>query len=166
MCISAVGSTLSRLSVNENIDRVEMVTILSDVGKMLVDVQRDETLTRRLLLLSNLNPTMKEALSATKPGEWLFGKDVTETLKTAKSLEKSSQDLKITTKSTPSLGFKNPINSKGPTRQMNSQPTGPGGHRKLFTQQSNNSNRQRYTRRPTQGYNNYRTNHNNSQKPR
>lgn len=142
VCLAALGSTLSKLSINEAVERVEIIRILSDVTRMLIDLQRDETLTRRLILMANLNPTLKETLVATKPGEWLFGSDLTETLKAAKSLEKSSKDLKPVAKNTATTSLSKPKNSKGPPH-LKKQQTAAGGHRRPFTPAVRNSSRHR-----------------------
>ena len=91
----------SNLLISETVGRLELITTLSDVSRILRDLQHDETLTRRLILTAVLNPALKETLNATRAGEWLFGDDLVERLKTAKSLDKSSRDLKPATNNAP-----------------------------------------------------------------
>ncbi len=116
ICLAALGSTLSDLSINETFERIDLIRVLSDVARVLVDLQRDETITRRLILITNLNPALKESLTATKPDKWLFGNNLTEALKVAKSLEKSSKDLKPIPKSK-TTSLNTPKNLKGLPRQ-------------------------------------------------
>lgn len=58
-------------------------------------------MTRKTLILTNLNASMKDTLNATLTNEWLFGNQLEDNLKTAKSLEKSSKELKSTPKTAP-----------------------------------------------------------------
>ncbi|EZA50551.1 hypothetical protein X777_10902 [Ooceraea biroi] len=73
VCLAALGSLLTKLAEKEDIDRVSLITTLSDTTRLLIDLQRDETLTRRLIILSNLNPSLKATLNATTADE--FGRD-------------------------------------------------------------------------------------------
>ncbi|XP_074110238.1 uncharacterized protein LOC141534654 [Cotesia typhae] len=91
-----------------------MVAVLSDTARVLVDLQRDESLTRRLIITANINPALKETLNSTSMDEWLFGKNLEESLKTAKLIERSSKELKPVSKG--NTGPK-PKNSKVPPQQ-------------------------------------------------
>ncbi|KAH0562932.1 hypothetical protein KQX54_001655, partial [Cotesia glomerata] len=93
VCLSTLGSMLSNLLKGVTLDSLTLISNLSDIGRILIDLQCDVTLTRRLIISSNLNSAMKETLNATTADEWLFGKDLGDTLKTAKSLKRSSKDL-------------------------------------------------------------------------
>lgn len=109
-----MGPLFSNLLKGDMPDSLALIATLSDVCRLLVDLQHDESRTRRLLILSKLNASLKESLKATKLDEWLFGKDMEQTLKVAKLLERSSKDLKLVVKSSSSgRGTKN---SKGPSR--------------------------------------------------
>ena len=69
---------------------------------------------RKSLILANLNSSLKTSLSNTSVDDLLFGGNLEEIIKTAKSLESASKDLKPLTK-TPQQ--RNPKNWEGPTRQ-------------------------------------------------
>ncbi|XP_039305200.1 uncharacterized protein LOC120357772 [Solenopsis invicta] len=90
--------------VPENCIQYEPPTLNKEIKASLAEAilakDKRKNRKRRLILMANLNPTLKETLVATKPGEWLFGSDLTEILKAAKFLEKSSKDLKPVAKNT------------------------------------------------------------------
>lgn len=48
---------------------------------------------RRYNIAQNLNRSVKDTLQNDTPGEYLFGADLGERIKTAKAVQKSSQDL-------------------------------------------------------------------------
>lgn len=52
-------------------------------------------MSRRELLVINLNKDLKETLKNTSISEWLFGSDLDNTIKSAKDLEKSGEQLKV-----------------------------------------------------------------------
>ncbi|XP_045445340.1 uncharacterized protein LOC123653397 isoform X2 [Melitaea cinxia] len=54
-----------------------------------------DTRGRRSLLLSVTNKNMKDFLVQSEPGSFLFGDNLTDQIKTAKSVQKSGEDLKI-----------------------------------------------------------------------
>ncbi|XP_077263344.1 uncharacterized protein LOC143898093 [Temnothorax americanus] len=100
VCLAVLGTTLSDLLKGQSVDKLTLLERLSDIGRLLVDLQREETLTRRALILPNLNASVREALKATVVDEWLFGKQLEENLKTShiKKLQRSvpSTDLQTT----------------------------------------------------------------------
>lgn len=67
---------------------------LSDAARLLADIQHDDSLMRRNMILSNLNTSLKDTLNCSPVDEWLFGKDLDEQLKLAKVLERASKDLR------------------------------------------------------------------------
>lgn len=91
VCLAALSAILNDLIKGKSQDTVEMITTLSDVCRVLVDLQRDESLTRRLIILTNLNASLKGTLNATDTDEWLFGNSFDETLKAAKTLERTAK---------------------------------------------------------------------------
>lgn len=114
LCLSALGPLISDLLKDKIPETAKMVAVLSDTARVLVDLQRDESLTRRLIITANINPALKETLNSTSMDEWLFGKNLEESLKTAKLIERSSKELKPVSKG--NTGPK-PKNSKVPPQQ-------------------------------------------------
>ncbi|XP_043470997.1 uncharacterized protein LOC122504132 [Leptopilina heterotoma] len=146
VCLSAIGAMISSLLSDKNIDPISHLTNLSDIGRILIGVQHDETATRRLIISSNLNPSLKETLNATSADEWLFGKNLADALKTAKSLEKSSKDLKPTARSSLSSA-KTSKNTKAPRQQQRNQFQRTGGYRKPTNQMQRSYTRHQQPRK-------------------
>ncbi|XP_011858818.1 PREDICTED: uncharacterized protein LOC105556344 [Vollenhovia emeryi] len=130
VCLAVLGTTLSELLKGQPVDKLSLLERLSDMGRLLVDLQREETATRKALILPNLNASVKEALKATVVDEWLFGKQLEENLKTAKTLGRSAKELTKTTPKTPfnraSKNFKRPYRQQTYKRQS----TTTGGQKK------------------------------------
>lgn len=134
VCLAVLGTIVSELLKGKTVDKLTLLERLSDIGRVLVDLQRDETLTRRALILPNLNASVKKALNATVADEWLFGKQLEENLKTAKTLERASKDLSKktpkTAKDQTSKNFKSPYRQQAYKRK----PTTTGGQKKFYSQ--------------------------------
>ncbi|XP_015123314.1 uncharacterized protein LOC107045525 [Diachasma alloeum] len=100
ICLSALGQALNSLVILKKDEPLEpeakksCVGLISDACRLLLEVQREESQTRRVLILTNLNPTLKDALNEVKIGELLFDKELNDIIKTSKCLEKTSNDLK------------------------------------------------------------------------
>lgn len=71
--------------------KLEMITVLSALLRVLADFQHEETSVRRALVLKNIKQTMRKTLSSTEPDNWLFGKELAEKITKAKSLIASSE---------------------------------------------------------------------------
>lgn len=137
-CLALMGSSIVDIINNKTESeeskvsptRIILIKKLSESARLLADLQRDETLTRRSLILAAINNSQKEMLDSSKPDEWLFGEKLGERIKAAKSIERSGKDLK--TKS--GISGK-PKNSKVPPRRQPFKPRMSGGYRnKNFSQ--------------------------------
>ena len=128
-CLAALGRAISIVLKMEGAHRIELLENLSEGSRLLASVHREESLARKSLILANINPSLKTTLSNTSVDELLFGDNLEEIIKTAKSLERASKDLKPQTK-TPQQ--RNPKNWKGPTRQpaYKNRSTTSGGYRR------------------------------------
>ena len=91
----------------------ETLETLSDASKIIADLQPEESVIRRNLILSNVDDSMKETLLATQIGEFLFGQDLEEKVKAAKALQSTAKDLKKPLKNTQSMSSKK---TPGPRR--------------------------------------------------
>lgn len=132
--LAALGKLLAELLKSQTTDTPvhipdtpAVINTLSDIGCILVGLQRDETITRRLIITANLNSSIKETLNATSTDEWLFGDKLENMLKSAKALERSSKDLKPILKASAGTSSKTPKNVKGPSRQTIRPRTNTGG---------------------------------------
>lgn len=138
-CVAALGTILTKLLNREVVDSLTLFGTLSDVGRLLVDLQRDETLTRRALVLGNLNAGVKDILNATTVDEWLFGSQLDENIKTAKSLERSSKELKFVAKvpaKQASKNFKSPLRQQNYKQNYKNRTSTTGGQKKNSSQRS------------------------------
>lgn len=115
--LSALGSSISILiSENEEeIDKLDLIEKLCDAGKLLTDLFHAESNARRAFISPTLNPQIKTIIDKSTADEWLYGSDLGEKIKAAKSIEKISNDLKSqapakkTTPKPTSLNWKSPL---------------------------------------------------------
>ncbi|OXU16595.1 hypothetical protein TSAR_006217, partial [Trichomalopsis sarcophagae] len=116
--------------IKDGKDLVDLPVIecLSDTSRLLSDIHRDESIIRRSLVASNINPTLKEAVSQTTCNEWLFGEKLDEIVKTAKAFDATAKDLRATAKNTSSRGSKN-FNNPPCQRWKDRQQKTSGGYR-------------------------------------
>lgn len=114
-CLGALGKSLSIVVKADFPEKVLLFEHLNNLGKFLSDLQHGESLVRKTLIQTNLNESFRDMLSATEPDDWLFGNSLEENIKLAKSLERSSKDLKVGSKAPTSKTSKN---GKGPQRQQ------------------------------------------------
>lgn len=89
-CIGHIMSSQIKNSERNN----DLLKSLMDVSRILCDVQCHQSNSRRNYALYSLKKDLKEQISNTNIDEFLFGQDLTEILKTAKAVSKSSSDLK------------------------------------------------------------------------
>lgn len=132
-CLAMLGSAVVDIinngkadNINQKISDSQMALIrkLSEAARLLADLQRDETLTRRSLILAVISSSQKEILDSITADEWLFGQKLGERLKAAKSIERSGKDLKIKNKNSGK-----PKNSKIPPRRQGFKSKTWGGYR-------------------------------------
>ena len=131
-CLGAVGKAISITLKLDIPEKLELLEKLSDGGRLLASIHRDESLARKSIIMSNLNISMKTTLSNTSVDEWLFGDNLEEKIKLAKNLEKTTQALKPPKKFLQSNTQRNSKNVKGPPRQQlyKSRIATSGGQRK------------------------------------
>lgn len=92
--ISIIASVMTKMiqgGVTENKAYIEM---LNDSGRLLSDAFHTESVSRRDLLAINLNKDLKDTLKITPINDFLSETDLDNTIKTAKDLEKSGEQLK------------------------------------------------------------------------
>ncbi|KAL0102373.1 hypothetical protein PUN28_017950 [Cardiocondyla obscurior] len=65
---------------------------VSDVCKLIADLQHDESLIRSNLLIANVFSSMKDTLPAISIDEFIFGENLEEDLKNVKSLQTTEKD--------------------------------------------------------------------------
>ncbi|XP_024877335.1 uncharacterized protein LOC112458126 [Temnothorax curvispinosus] len=155
-CLALMGSSIVDVINNSKADKgtsilppaqIALVKKLSEAARLLADLQRDETLTRRSLILATINSSQKEVLESSTADEWLFGQKLDERLKAAKTIERSGKDLKAKPKIS-----KKPKNFKTPPRRQPFKPRTSGGFRNKFYNQ-NQSNKKNWGTQNTGDHN-------------
>lgn len=96
--IAGIAKVLSLTLEKDSGNKLGLLERLSGVARLLVDLQRDETMIRRSLVLKNIRVSYRDTLKDTLWDEELFEKSLTEKLKSAKVLQQSSKDLKSSVK--------------------------------------------------------------------
>ncbi|CAH2227411.1 jg24925 [Pararge aegeria aegeria] len=98
--ISCLGSAITLMIAKENKD-TEIIQMLMDAIRLLCDNQHSDSIVRRNFILHNLKREMKEQLQKTVIDKQLFGSDLAETLKIAKTITKTGTELKSTVSKPP-----------------------------------------------------------------
>lgn len=141
-------------------DHKEILEKIMNASKLLCDTLHLDSKGRRSLILFCINKDMKESLLQTKPQEYLFGKDLSEQIKTAKSVQKSVQDLKVPQKK-PNVVIRNvhtpvktnarALNWRGPPRQgvRTQKPGGPSYRGRAQTRKKEEGHHERQPHRNT-----------------
>nr|CAI5827563.1 unnamed protein product [Callosobruchus analis] len=93
--ISALVQFTSDMVRNGGEENLKHIEASNDALRLLCDVFHHESVSRRELLLLNLNKDLKETLQSTTISEWLFGTELENTIEVAKKLEKSGEQLKV-----------------------------------------------------------------------
>ncbi|KAI5639332.1 hypothetical protein NE865_08192 [Phthorimaea operculella] len=91
--ISALASVANMLISNET-SKQKLLKPISDACRLLCDVHFSETRTRRNFVIASVNSNLKDTLIGTSRDKFLFGENISETLKTAKTIQRSGEVLK------------------------------------------------------------------------
>lgn len=161
-CLATVGKSFLKVLEGEG-ENLLILEQLSDALRLLSDLLHDESIIRESLILANLNVLCKNILNATIPDEWLFGKQLEDKLKAAKTLESSCKVLKAIQKQQVQRNLKN---SRPPaSRPQNSQKSAStSGGRKELRNQGSTSYRQDSRRNETNWKNNRKSERSNNRK--
>ncbi|CAL1683844.1 unnamed protein product [Lasius platythorax] len=150
--VAGIAKALSSTLKKDPGNKLSLVEYLSGIARLLVDLQRDERMIRRSLILKNIKASYRDTLNNTLWNEELFRKGLTEKHKTAKVLQQSSKDLKSGARG--QTENKNLNNSRGPSRWNRQKPYGQSkasGHKQTYNQRRNSSSQNRSTyRKPEQ----------------
>lgn len=91
---SAVALLITNMVKEGGEANKEHIETLNDIGRLLCNVHYSESVSRRELLLINLNKDIQDPLRTTPISNFLFGNELDNTIKSAKELVKSSEQLK------------------------------------------------------------------------
>lgn len=89
---------------------------LMDVVRLLCDIQHADSVTRRNFMLFALKKDISQHLAKTKIDSFLFGKDLPETLKSAKAVNKTSAEIKSSGSN--KISTRRPIVKPGPPPKL------------------------------------------------
>ncbi|KAL4721605.1 hypothetical protein ACJJTC_011658 [Scirpophaga incertulas] len=92
--ISCIGQALTKIFNNKGNKDNEVIKLLIDAGGLLCDSQYVESMSRRSFVTSSIKKEVKDQIYLTEIDNYLFGEKLSETLKTAKAINKSSADIK------------------------------------------------------------------------
>lgn len=93
--ISCLGEAISLLLAKQDKDQA-LLKLLMDTSRIVCDCQHSDSMTRRNFILFQLKKDMKAQLEKTNIDKFLFGEKLTDTIKSAKAIQKSSTDLRPT----------------------------------------------------------------------
>lgn len=113
-CLAGMAKLTSLTFSLNGDEKLPLIEIAGGVTRILADLQREESLIRRSLILKNIEASLRDSLSASDADSWLFGEDLAERIKAAKALVMSSASLKPKT-AKPQTTV--PKNEKGPQRR-------------------------------------------------
>nr|CAH7717095.1 unnamed protein product [Callosobruchus chinensis] len=121
VALSAIGSVISELLEKQEAggDNKSIIERLSDAGRLLSDLHHSESTTRRDLASLNLNKEWRDTLSQSISDEWLFGEDLEERIKQAKTIQQSSDQLKSTKRAPRKVpNARSSLNPKSPLKKF------------------------------------------------
>lgn len=100
---------LTKDLIQSDMDKLDIIKKLSEAIQVLLDLHYEESLNRRRLIVPMLDKSFFSIIKGVKRDQYLFGVDLGENIKTSKSIEKSSQQIKK-----PVPVFKRPQTSQQP----------------------------------------------------
>lgn len=114
--LAALGLVISTLlnEGEEGVDRFLLMEHLADAGKLLTDVQHAQSLARRAFISPGLNKDLRQVLENSKVEQLLFGKDLQDRIKDAKSMDRVGKELKAAPKQQQPKGRSGSLNWKRP----------------------------------------------------
>lgn len=94
VAIAALNQAIELIIAKES--HTKILKPISDACRLLCDSHFIDTRTRRGFVISSINPELKETLTESKRDSLLFGENISDKLKSAKTIKKSAADLKQT----------------------------------------------------------------------
>lgn len=131
----AALSQLTEMILRNETSKQTLLQPLSDACRILCDSHCIEGRTRRSIIMSSINTSLRDALANTNRDKYLFGEDLAEQLKAAKFVEKTRESLQKTnpvastsrsssnfrgTSRNRNLNFRGPIPRKPPNKTSES----------------------------------------------
>ncbi|OXU18522.1 hypothetical protein TSAR_012598 [Trichomalopsis sarcophagae] len=89
----AMGTILTLLINDEDCDKLQIVSLLNDIAKMVIQMHHDISVSRRSnIFIPNLAPQVAEIIKKAEIDDTLFGNNLVERIKESKALTKLSED--------------------------------------------------------------------------
>ncbi|XP_049865489.1 H/ACA ribonucleoprotein complex non-core subunit NAF1-like [Pectinophora gossypiella] len=121
IALSALASATSLILSNET-SKQKLLKPISDACRILCDNHFMETKSRRNMVISSTNMQLKDTLmESVRDQSWLFGENISEKVKAAKSIQRSGDDLKNQPKQTPK-NSRGRLNFKPQHRKVDHKP--------------------------------------------
>lgn len=89
VAIAALLSATDSL-IKEDVDKIKLISTLSDVVRLLMDLHHQDTITRKKLIVPNLDKNIAKTVENQKRDVFLFGEKFNENVKTATAIKKSA----------------------------------------------------------------------------
>ncbi|CAB0037499.1 unnamed protein product [Trichogramma brassicae] len=141
-CMSALAQAITSMMSMKGDNHVPIIEWLSNTARLVMDTMHDK-MERWSLILANVNSAIKDALASSKADEkYLFGSNLSDTLKQAQATNK---DVQVIAKKRASVAVQSPKNPKGPTRHSSKTSTSAYGQ-----QRSGRKNQRDHERRSSQ----------------
>ncbi|XP_061728495.1 uncharacterized protein LOC133533531 [Cydia pomonella] len=103
--LSSLSKAITLLITSDSKNQ-EVLRLLMDTARILSDIQHSDSMLRRFFILSTVKKELKDQLEKTKIEDLLFGSNLVETLKSAKTISKTGADMR----------------SSGPTNTKDAEP--------------------------------------------
>lgn len=94
MIALGMGISLMLNEKDEEVDRMQLLQYLSVAGKLLAEAHHREAVTRKSFISPGIEKNINEVLEKCKLDKFLFGEDLSEKIKSMKSIEKIAAEIK------------------------------------------------------------------------
>lgn len=94
--MAALGSAITLLlnQKDDGVDQHQLLSYLADAGRLLTSAHRLDSISRKAFIIPSLDKKLKGILDGIKSDSFLFGENLAEKIKSAKSIEKAGAELK------------------------------------------------------------------------
>ncbi|XP_048488805.1 uncharacterized protein LOC119691882 [Plutella xylostella] len=99
VAVSALAHTMDNIISNRDLYNAvgqRVLQPISDACRIMCDMHHYETMTRKKFVYSSINSELKDALTNSKTDKFLFGENMSDRLKAAKTVQRSGEALKVT----------------------------------------------------------------------
>lgn len=131
--IAGLTNLMSSIMQGAEIEKLEMVKKLSEVGQILLDLHYENTLNRKMLITPTLDKKFLTMTSDVKRDSFLFGENLGDKIKATKAAERSGLQIRNPSNIGPQASgpkkYTNQGNWRGPPRQQGQRAVRQGGNK-------------------------------------